>query len=79
MADMDQGIKRLIQMHPADILSLGVPAAEYVGPLPVDVATEPQLTLDMLMRARFEGADCAVDLEAEARPRGHRPASLWSL
>lgn len=69
MAEMDQGIKRLIQTHPADILALAVPDAEYLGPLPADLATEPQLMLDTLMRVRFEGVECAVDIEAEARPR----------
>jgi predicted transposase YdaD len=68
VAEMDQGIKRLVQSHPADVLALAVPGAEYLGPLTLDVATEPQLVLDTLMRVRFEGVECAVDLEAEARP-----------
>lgn len=69
MAEMDQGIKRLIQTHPAAIMSLALPNAEYLGTLPVDVATEPQLMLDTLLRVRLDGHECAVDLEAEARPR----------
>lgn len=66
---MDQGIKRLIQTHPADVLDLLVPGAEYLGTLPVDVASEPQLVLDMLLRVRYHGIECALDIEAEARPR----------
>jgi hypothetical protein len=46
---MDQGINRLIQSHPQDFLALAVPEATYLGTLPVDVATEPQLTLDTLL------------------------------
>lgn len=68
MAEMDQGIKRLIQTHPEDVLALAVPEAIYLGTLPVDVATEPQLTLDTLLHARIGGVECAVDIEAEARP-----------
>ena len=34
----------------------------------MDVATEPQLVLDTLLRVRYEGVECAVDVEAEARP-----------
>jgi hypothetical protein len=59
----------LVQSHPADVLALAVPGAEYLGPLTQDVATEPQLVLDSLLLVRLEGAECAVDLEAEARPR----------
>ena len=69
VAEMDQGIKRLIQSHPADLLALALPGAEYLGTSPVDVATEPQLMLDTLLRIRLDGQECAVDLEAEARPR----------
>jgi len=67
--DMDQGIKRLIQTHPADVLALTLPGADYLGTLPVDVAAEPQLALDTLLRVRYKGVECAVDLEAEARAR----------
>ena len=69
MAEMDQGIKRLLQSHPRDVLALVMPGAEYVDTLPIDVATEPQLVLDTLFRIRYQGVECAVDLEAEARPR----------
>lgn len=69
MPEMDQGIKRLLQTHPADVLSLALPDAEYLGTLPVDVATEPQLTLDSLLHVRYHGVECAVDLEAEAHPK----------
>ncbi|MGZ3601772.1 MAG: hypothetical protein ACXWQR_10030 [Ktedonobacterales bacterium] len=68
MAEMDQGIKRLIQTRPADMLALALPNVEYLGTLPIDVATEPQLVLDTLLRVRDRGMMCAVDLEAEARP-----------
>ena len=69
MPEMDQGIKRLIQTRPADVLALAVPGAEYLGPLPADVATEPQLVRDTLMHVRYHGIECAVDLEAEAQAR----------
>lgn len=66
---MDQGIKRLVQSHAADFLALALPGAEYLGTIPIDVATEPQLTLDTLLRVYYHGIECAVDLEAEARPK----------
>jgi hypothetical protein len=69
MPEMDHGIKRLLQSHPRDVLALALPGAVYEGTLPVDVATEPQLVLDTLLRIRYEGAECAMDVEAEARPR----------
>jgi hypothetical protein len=69
VGDMDQGIKRLIQAHPADVLALVLPGATYEGPLTVDVATEPQLVLDTLLRIRYQGVECAVDIEVEASPR----------
>lgn len=70
VAEMDHGINRLIQTRPADVLALALPDIEYLGTLPVDVATEPQLVLDTLLRVRDRGVICAVDLEAEARPAG---------
>lgn len=69
MAEMDQGIKRLIQTRPEDVLALALPDVEYVGTQPIDVATEPQLVLDTLLRVRYHGRECVVDLEAEARPQ----------
>jgi hypothetical protein len=68
VAEMDQGIKRLIQTHPADMLALAAPGTEFLSPLHVDIATEPQLVLDTLLRVRYHGVECAVDIEAEARP-----------
>lgn len=77
MAEMDQGIKRLVQTHPADLLAFVLPGAEYLGTLPVDVATEPQLVLDTLLHVRVEGIECAVDLEAEARPQADIARRLY--
>lgn len=45
---MDQGIKRLLQMRAADVLEYVLPGCRYVRPMPIDVATEPQLVLDTL-------------------------------
>lgn len=75
---MDQGIKRLLQTHPRDILALAVPDAEYLGTRPVDVATEPQLLLDSLLRVRYRGEECLIDLEAEARPKPDIPRRLYA-
>ena len=69
MADMDQGLKRLIQAHPADMLALALPGAHFLSTVPTDLATEPQLALDTLQRVRYQGTECIVDIEAEARPR----------
>jgi hypothetical protein len=70
---MDQGIKRLIQTHPADVLALALPGAEHLGMLTTDVAVEPQLMLDTLQRIRYQGVECAANIEAEARPRPDMP------
>ncbi|MGH2517387.1 MAG: hypothetical protein ACRDHP_17195 [Ktedonobacterales bacterium] len=69
MAEMDQGIKRLLQTHPQDVLSYTLPGAQYLDTIPVDIATEPQLVLDTLFRVRYKGIECAIDVEAEAQPR----------
>jgi hypothetical protein len=66
MAEMDQGIKRLLQTHPGDVLELAFPGMRYLGPLPTDVATEPQLVLDTLFRVRFQGEECAINVEAQS-------------
>ena len=68
MAEMDQGIKRLLQSHPADILALALPGVEYVEPMPTEMATEPQLLMDTLFRVRYEGVECAVNVEAQLYP-----------
>lgn len=67
MSDMDQGIKRLLQIAPGDILRLALPGAEYVGTMPTEVATEAQLSLDTLFRIRYQGIECAVNVEAQAQ------------
>lgn len=69
MPEMDQGIKRLIQTHPQDVLALVLPGAEVLGVLPVDVATERQQVLDNLLRVQHQGVEFAVDLEIEAQAR----------
>jgi hypothetical protein len=68
MADMDQGVKRLLQAHPADIIHLALPGAEYLAPIKTDVATEPQLVLDTLYRVRFQGEECGVNVEIQGYP-----------
>ena len=68
MAEMDQGIKRLLQSHPAEILALALPGVEYLEPMPAEVATEPQLLMDTLFRVRYEGVVCAVNVEAQLYP-----------
>jgi len=67
----------LVQAHPQDVLALALPGAEYLGTLPVDVATEPQLVLDALLRVRYQGEECAVDVEAEAQPCPDIGRRLW--
>jgi predicted transposase YdaD len=69
VGDMDQGIKRLIQTYPQDVLALVLPGATYEGPCAIDVATEPQLVLDTLLQIHYQGVECAVDIEAESYPR----------
>jgi hypothetical protein len=69
MPEMDQGIKRLVQTHPQDVLALVLPGAEILGVLPVDVATERQQVLDNLLLVRYQGIEFAVDLEIEAQAR----------
>lgn len=73
MAEMDQGIKRLLQSHPADVLELALPGVEYLEPMPAEVATEPQLLMDTLFRVRYRGVECAVNVEAQAHPDPDMP------
>jgi hypothetical protein len=68
MGDMDQGIKRLLQTHPQDMLTIVLPDAEYLGPIATDIAAEPQLITDTLFRIQRHGQVCGVDFEAEAYP-----------
>lgn len=66
MAEKDQGAKAVIQLRPADWIAYALPGAEFEGPLETDVATEPQLLLDTLYRARYHGIACAVHIEIQA-------------
>ncbi len=71
MAEMDQGIKRLIQTRPVDVLALALPDVEYLGTQPIDVATEPQLVLDTLLRVRYHlirGAETPAFRHEEEAP-----------
>lgn len=68
MADMDQGIKRLLQSHPGDVLQLALPGVRFIEPLPAEVASEPQLLMDTLYRVSYQGVECAVNVEAQAYP-----------
>ncbi len=65
MGDMDQGIKRLIQLFPAELIAFAKEGMEYVSPAPVDVAMERQLVLDTLFRAQYHHLPCLVNLEAQ--------------
>jgi hypothetical protein len=69
VADMDQGVKRAVLDAPQDVIALALPGAEYLGVVPTDVAAEPQLVLDTLLRVRYHGVECLVDIEAEASPQ----------
>ena len=69
MPDMDQGVKRAVLNYPQHVVGLALPGAEYLGQVPTDVAAEPQLVLDTLLRVRYHGVECLVDIEAEATPR----------
>jgi hypothetical protein len=46
MPAIDQGVKRLLQTYPAELLALAMPGAAYLQPLPAEVAAEPQLLAD---------------------------------
>lgn len=75
MGDMDQGIKRLLQTYPQDLLTVAFPDGDplYLGPVATDVAMEPQLITDTLQRARVYGEECIIDWEAEAYPSAEMP------
>jgi hypothetical protein len=74
---MDQGIKRLLQARPQDVLTLALPGVEYLAPMPTDVATEPQLVLDTLYQVRYQGEECAVNIEAQAYPDAATLLRVW--
>jgi hypothetical protein len=66
MSDMDQGIKRLLQASPAELLQFTVGDCEYLGPLPTEIAVEAQLVMDSLFAARYQGEDCGVNIEVQS-------------
>jgi hypothetical protein len=66
--EIDQGVKRLAQSRPRDLVAFAVPGAEYLGPLATDLATASQLVADTLFRVRYKGVECVVNLEVEAAP-----------
>lgn len=70
MGDIDQGVKRLLQLRPQDFLEIAFPDAnaEYLGPVETDVALEPQLITDSLQHARLYGQKCLIDFEGQAYP-----------
>ncbi|HUY75373.1 MAG TPA: hypothetical protein VMV29_01285 [Ktedonobacterales bacterium] len=70
MPDPDQSLKRLMQMRPADWLALimrllGGGRLEFVGVRPTDLAMEPPRVTDALIVARYNGVECAVNMEAQ--------------
>lgn len=70
MAEMDQGLKRAVTMRPEDWLAFTLTngTVVYLGMAPTDVATEPQRILDTLLRVTYDGVECLVNIEFEARP-----------
>ncbi len=52
MPDMHQGAKGAVLAAPQDLVTFALPGAEYLGTVPTDVAAEPQLVLDTLLRVR---------------------------
>lgn len=67
MPEMDQGIKWLVQTRPQDLLARVLPDAQFLERMPAGIAA-PQLIMDTLLRMRYQGDECAMDVEAEARP-----------
>jgi hypothetical protein len=66
MAEMDQSLKWLIENRRDDLIAQALPGAVVLGPLPTDVAAEPQRILDTLYRIRFHGRECAVNIEIQS-------------
>ncbi len=68
MAEMDQGLKWLIDKRLDDLIALALPGAVCLGPLPTDVASGPQLLPDRLHKIHYYDLDCAVNIEIQAYP-----------
>ncbi len=79
MGDMDQGIKRLLQLRPQDFLDIAFPDAhaEFLGPLETDMAMEPQLITDTLFHARLYNEACILDIEAQAYPEAEMSRRMF--
>lgn len=77
MPELDQGFKWLLQEHAPEMLALALPGAEFLAPMPTEFAAAPQLVLDTLLRVRYQGVECAVDFEAEVKPRPGMPRRLF--
>lgn len=77
MGDMDQSMKRLIQMRAADLFPLAVPQAVFKRLLPTEVAAEPQLMLDTLCLAEVDGLECLINIEIQTQPDETMPRRLF--
>ncbi len=78
MGETDQGIKRLLQAFPADILHFALgPECEYLGMLDTDVAIEAQLVMDRLFHALYQGDECAIDMEVQGKSDASMPQRMF--
>ena len=78
MGETDQGIKRLLQAFPANLLHFALgPDCEYLGMLDTDVAIEAQLIMDRLFHARYQGDECAIDIEVQGQSDATMPQRMF--
>jgi len=66
MGTADQGIKRLLQVSPAELAQFVFAGCEYLGMLDTDVAVEAQHILDRLYHVAYQGEDCGLDIEVQS-------------
>jgi hypothetical protein len=66
MGEMDQGLKRLLQIAPEVLIPFLVQGCQYLESLTTDVAVEAQLVLDTLFRVLYQGIECLLNIEIQS-------------
>src|SRR5579875_1300399 len=68
MGELDQTLKRLIQMRPQDWLTFALrdAPAEFLEVAQIDLATEAPMQVDSFLKVRYQGEVCLVDIEIQA-------------
>jgi hypothetical protein len=73
MGEMDQGLKRLLQIAPESLIPFLVQGCIYLETLATDVAVEAQLVLDTLFRVLYQDVECLLNIEIQSTADADMP------